>query len=191
MKSTAQLHWDYFLLLEKDLIHIAETLELSEDNYSAYGPRLVQLILSAGSELDVALKSLASAMCPKDPVVAIERPNMSHFKEMIVRNAFEQFTTARVKFLRSEIVLAPWATLDKGSKSAIDWWTSYNDIKHKRAEHYKDANLKTALELISALFIVDAYIFEVTLDSHLGFTLIVDWDSHVHMPQLEEYYAAK
>lgn len=65
VKSAVQLHWDYFLLLEKDLITIGETLELSEANYSAYGPRLVQLILSSGSELDVALKSLALAMCPE------------------------------------------------------------------------------------------------------------------------------
>ena len=65
MKTAVQLHWDYFNLLEKDLITIAETLELNEKNYSAYGPRLVQLVLATGSELDVALKSLALNMCPE------------------------------------------------------------------------------------------------------------------------------
>lgn len=191
MKSAAQLHWDYFLLLEKDLIAISETLELSEDNYDAYGPRLVQLILAAGSELDVALKSLALAMCPEHDAATNNQPNICHFKYMLIEYAQDQFATASVKFLRSEIVLTPWASLKDGPNCVFDWWASYNNIKHKRAEHYGLANLKTALELVGALFVVDAYISEVTLEPHHGFTQIVDWDSHKHMPQLEQYYAAK
>ena len=111
MKNSAQLHWDYFLLLERDLMAISETLELSADNYDAYGPRLVQLILSAGSELDVALKSLALVMCPEHDAATNSQPNMCHFKNMLVEFAQDQFSTARIKFLRSEVVLTPWASL--------------------------------------------------------------------------------
>ena len=41
MKTDVQLHWDYLLLLEKDLVAITETVELSEKNYTTYGPRIV------------------------------------------------------------------------------------------------------------------------------------------------------
>lgn len=110
---------------------------------------------------------------------------------MLVQYAREQFVTARVKFLRSEIVLTPWSALENGANCAIDWWANYNNIKHKRAHHYESANLKTALELISALFVVDAYLSEVTIEPYWGSTQIVDWDSHKHMPQLDDYCAAK
>lgn len=182
MKSAAQLHWDYFLLLEKDLVSIAETIELNVDNYSAYGPRLVQLILSTGSELDVALKSFAQVMCPEHPAVTCDRPNMNHFKDMLRQYALEQFATARVKILRSEIVLTPWKTLKNDDNCVFAWWSNYNLIKHKRAENYKLANLKTALGLLSALFVVDAYLSEVTLEPPTGFTQIVDWCCRKHMP---------
>lgn len=119
VKSAIQLHWDYFLLLKKDLITIGETLELSEANYSAYGPRLVQLILSSSSELDVALKSLALAMCPEHAAATKKQPNMRHYKEMLVQYACEQFVTARVKLLRSEIVLTPWSALENCANCAI------------------------------------------------------------------------
>ncbi len=191
MKSSAQLHWDYFLLLEKDLVAISEKLELSESNFNAYGPRLVQLILSSGSELDVALKSLALVMCPDHDAATNKRPNMNHFKDMLARYAYEQFTTARVKVLHSEIVLTPWSALKDDSCCAIDWWTNYNNIKHKRAEYYVSANLRTALDLMCALFVVDAYISEVLLEPNFGDTRIIDWDNHKHMPQIEQYYAAK
>ena len=187
MKSSAQLHWDYFLLLEKDLIAISETLELSEDNYDAYGPRLAQLILAAGSELDVALKSLAHAMCPEHDAVTNNQPNMGHFKSMLAENAQDQFSTASVKFLRSEIVLTPWASLKDGPNCVFDWWKNYNNIKHKRAKYYKSANLRTALDIISALFVVISYLAEVSHELDYGSTKIIDWDSHKYMPQLEQY----
>ena len=191
MKTAVQLHWDYFNLLEKDLITIAETLELSEKNYSAYGPRLVQLVLATGSELDVALKSLALNMCPEHEAATADRPNMNHFKDMIVHCAREQFVTARVKFLRSKIVLVPWGSLADGSDRGLAWWTSYNNVKHRRFDYYEEANLKTALDLMSALFVVVAYLSEVTMEPHYGFTHIVDWESYLHMPQLDQFYAAK
>ncbi len=184
MKSAAQLHWDYFLLLEKDLIAISETLELNEKNYDSFGPRLAQLILATGSELDVALKSLAAVLCPQHEAATIENPNMGHFKSMISQYACSQFATARVAFLRSEIVLIPWSAIADSSDCSFIWWSNYNNIKHKRSEYYEVANLKTALELISALFVVVAYLCEAAHEPFYGFTQIIDWESHEHMPSI-------
>ncbi|MBF9689172.1 hypothetical protein IHQ91_10560 [Bifidobacterium dentium] len=72
-KSLMQMHWDYFLLLEKDLITIVETIELCKDNNNAYGPCITQLILSSGSELDVALKSFTTKVSPNSEAVSKNR----------------------------------------------------------------------------------------------------------------------
>lgn len=191
MKSDVQLHWDYFLLLEKDLMLIGETVELSENNYAVYGPRILQLILASGSELDVALKSFAKAVDTSSRAATKAQPNMGDYKDLLVSQALSQFSTAKVRFLRTDIVLTPWAQLADDPKKTIPWWGSYNEIKHHRAEHYESANLETALSLLAALFVVDAYLSEVRLDPLLSSTQIIDWDSHKVMPQLESYYAAK
>lgn len=193
MKSDVQLHWDYFLLLEKDLIAIAETIELSEKNYTTYGPRILQLILSTGSELDVALQSFAKAIAPSSSAATCKRPNMADYKKVIASHSIDQFTTAKVRFLRSEISIVPWAPLAGNPNESLSWWDSYNQVKHHRAEHYESANLKVALFLIAALFVTDAYLSEARSDPYTGSTQIIDWEgaTHMYMPQLETYYAAK
>ena len=190
-KSLVQLHWDYFLLMEKDLIEISETLELDKANFAAFGPRILQLILAAGSELDVALKSFASIVAPESSANMSERPNMSDFKTMIAENALEQFATATVKILRSDILLSPWACISEHPEKSIPWWDAYNKVKHKRTSNYSKATLEVGLNLVAALFTVDAYLAEASLERVPGFTQIIDWGHHRRMPQLEEYYATK
>ena len=81
------------------------------------------------------------------------------------------------------IVLAPWSYLKDGAENTLPWWKTYNEIKHHGAECYSKGTLEVALNLIAALFIVDACNTELSLET-AGFTQIIDWDHHVHMPQL-------
>lgn len=189
-KSSVQLHWDYFLLLEKDLAMIAETLEISEKNHNAYGPRITQLILACGSELDVALKSFVDVLAPSDQLEKVKKWNMNAYRRFISDCAREQFRTARVKFLRSNVVTAPWREISSLSENeTFSWWRTYNKVKHERVAYYEDANLGVSLNLISALMIVDCYLAEASLEPLSGFTRIMDWDYHRKMPQLEQYYS--
>jgi len=106
-KSLVQMHWDYFLLLEKDLITIVETIDLCKDNNNVYGPHITQLILLTGSELDVALKSFATAVSPNSEAVSKRQANMGDYRKVIDEKVLKQFSTEQVKILRSEILLAP------------------------------------------------------------------------------------
>lgn len=181
MKDIVQMHWDYFFLLEKDLISISETIDLCEQNYNAFGPRIVQLILAAGSELDVALKSLAMAIDPQCETAIKERPTMNDFKLFIADNVRLHFSSAQVVFLRTDISLFPWAEACKNPAQGIAWWDRYNAVKHRRAECYEQGSLETALNLLAALFVVDAYLCEVANSVRGGFTQIIDWGHHEHL----------
>lgn len=178
-KTTAQLHWDYFLLLEKDLVSIAETVELSQRNYSTFGPRILQLILNAGSELDVALKSLAGVISPDCSAASNKQPTMRDYKSFIANSMLDRFSTARVRYLHSEIVMTPWADLAKDPDAALEWWTAYNNVKHQRAKCYECATLEVALEVTAALFVADLYIAEASSQFVFGSTQIVDWEFHI------------
>lgn len=56
--SMSQIHWDYFILLEEDVIRILHYIEPTEANYGTYGAELVKSYLSICSEIDVAFKDL-------------------------------------------------------------------------------------------------------------------------------------
>ncbi|MBF9709354.1 hypothetical protein AB4915_09400 [Bifidobacterium dentium] len=92
-KSLVQMHWDYFLLLEKDLITIVETIDLCKDNNNVYGPHITQLILLTGSELDVALKSFATAVSPNSEAVSKRQANMGDYRKVIDEKVLKQFST--------------------------------------------------------------------------------------------------
>lgn len=186
-KNTASLHWDYFRLLEKDLLAIGEVVEICEDNFDVYGPRILQLILSAGGEVDTALKSFGRVVAPESNYAKAERLTMGDHREMICSYARNQFAAAEVRFLHTDVVMAPWAPIGAGDKESLAWWKAYNKVKHERDLHYASANLKTALELMGALFIVDAYLFEAACQEP-GFSIMTDWSGdHLFMPQLEDY----
>lgn len=193
MKTKAQLHWDYFLLLERDLVAIADTVELSEKNCSTFGPRILQLILNAGSELDTALKSLDGAVNEEN--VNVDKLSMREYKDFIARYMLEEFTTAEVKFLHSEVVLAPWSSLANDGETPT-WWKTYNNVKHHRDKYYEFATLRVALEVTAALFVVDVHLKEADYAASeqpraYGSTRIIEWEHHKLLPQLEKLYAKR
>lgn len=183
-KSRAELHWDYLRFLERDLIAISEVVELCEGNFSSYGPKILQLILSTGGELDAALKSYRAAVDSSVTEGSDGKANMRNHKQLLCDSFKEGFATARVKILHSSVVLEPWSPLAEGEDAKLPWWTEYNNVKHDRSQNYSNATLETALNLLAALFVVDAYLLEATLNYQLGFTQVLDWESHKPLPQL-------
>lgn len=183
LKSVTERHWGYFQLIEKDLATIAESIELAEDNYNTYGPRLVQLILFTGSELDVALKDFAKVATAKHPSSheAIDKPNMRNYIKMLEECAAEEFSSASAVFLHTGISLEPWSPLSDGESCELGWWKAYNEVKHRRNECYQKANLRTAIELVAALFIVDVYLSELTNEFNWRGTTLVDLNGHIRM----------
>lgn len=152
-----------FSFFKKDLITIAETIELCQDNNNAYGPRITQLMLSTGSELGVALKSFLTVISPNSGITSKRQANMGDYRKLINEKALEQFSTAQVKILRSEIRLAPWSYLKDGAENTLPRWKAYSEIKRHRAECYSKGTLEVVLNLIAALFIVNSYIAEASL----------------------------
>ena len=41
------------------------------------------------------------------------------------------------------------------------WWGSYNNVKHHRHEHFKDANLKNVLNAVAGLLVTVFYFYKL------------------------------
>ncbi len=75
--------------MEKDLIDIADYIELCDDNFDVYGPRLARFILSVGVELDAALSVLLNARRNVDGAAAPKEHNMGAYKRILSEIARE------------------------------------------------------------------------------------------------------
>jgi hypothetical protein len=49
-------HWNYFLALEEDIVHLSRYLEPAEANFGAYSLELTRILIAAASEVDVVAK---------------------------------------------------------------------------------------------------------------------------------------
>lgn len=56
----SNLHWNYFLAIESDLVKTSRFIEFCEDNLSVYSIELAHILLSASSEVDVLLREICN-----------------------------------------------------------------------------------------------------------------------------------
>lgn len=156
--SMSQIHWDYFILLEEDVIRILHYIEPTEANYGAYGAELVKVYLSICSEIDVAFKDLNHLVRRYESADWGTVNNISGARKMVHARFSQQFRFSWIAIGTSGIVVNPWSSwwADDGTESAMnpEWWVSYNNVKHHRLDSYAEANLWNVLQALSGLFIL-------------------------------------
>lgn len=153
-----QPHWHYFLLLEDDLVKISRFIEMNEDNYDVYSIELAKLFLSICSEVDVVAKLLcneADAVLFKT-TKGSRNPNIETYRT-VLHVKFPHFHKANVKIPFYNLSFVPWGCF-KENRSP-EWWSEYNDVKHKRNINFKKANLKNVLLSMSGLMVLLVYLY--------------------------------
>lgn len=53
-------NWDYYLVLERELVNSFNYVELSNDNFSTYSVEFAKMLLSICSEFDSVLKIMSN-----------------------------------------------------------------------------------------------------------------------------------
>ena len=152
--TESPVHWRYFLILEEDLINLSRYIEFTDDNFSTYSTELASLLLSAGSEIDVVAKQIclklkknskANNILQYGNQIAASIPSIGEFKISLPKYGLE---------------LRPWANWSVKPRKNPYWWKSYNNVKHQRHTHYKEASLKNTLNAIGGLFILVLYLYD-------------------------------
>lgn len=148
--GTSLVHWNYFIAIESDLERVARFIEFTEKNFDVYSIELAHLLLAAASEID----TLAKLICEySDPGGSFK--NIGDYKTTITAK-LPNFSTTPVFVPRYGLTLNPWDNWAKNIGSP-DWWTGYNQVKHKRDAHFEKATLQNALNAVGALLIVNFY----------------------------------
>jgi len=160
--SQRNIHWDYYLGLEADVMNVARYIEFDKSNFETHSIELSQLLLASSSEVDVVMKGLCRLIDPDE-----KAKNIYGYKK-VVKKHLPNIPSQEVKSSRYELVLKPWTNWE-GDKNP-DWWLSYNKVKHERTEHYKKANLQNVLNSVAGLLVANIhYNHALFCSEHEGF----------------------
>jgi hypothetical protein len=178
-------HWNYYLALDSDLMHVSRFVEFSEHNFTTYSIELAHILLAASSEVDVMAKAVCAIL---EPGATAE--NINHYKSIIIRG-IPELPPQTVHVPRFGLMLNPWSNW-KGDRNP-DWWRSYNDVKHHRDQHFQDASLKNSLNSLGALLIINFHYYRLKAGLDLSTNGKKDTTRHLkpeaQLMQLDnEYY---
>lgn len=143
-------YWKYYLKLEQEFVDIMDYIEFAPENYSVYSVKLMQLLLSIGSEVDAVMKEICNVESKERPTIADYAP--------IVFKRYPSLVSQNICVFKRDVVLSPFVTwtLEQPSKS-LPFWNAYNDIKHHRTERYNQASFGVVANALAALFALNMY----------------------------------
>lgn len=139
--------WNYFFCMEDDVASISRWIEFSHENESVYSIELARLLMTAGAEADVVAKALCRQLDPNSRAASI-----GAYREKLLA-AYPNLPESEVTIPRFGKTLHPWSKWRNSEEPPL-WWTANNKIKHHRAEHFKEANLKNVLNSVAGLMVL-------------------------------------
>ncbi|MDZ5760353.1 hypothetical protein RAK27_17070 [Carnobacterium maltaromaticum] len=144
--------WEYYFGLENDFIFTIRYVSITESNYKTYSTEYAKLLLSICSEVDVILKKICDFEGSK-----MKNVN-DYLQKIIKKELMEKNNKVTLKSPHSKLTLTPFDRW-KETKN-LSWWTDYNKVKHNRSENIEKANLKNVLTSLSALYLLENYLYQ-------------------------------
>jgi hypothetical protein len=149
------LHWNYFLAIENDLEKVSRYIEFTTDNFDVYSIELAHLLITSASEVDVVVKGICRLLINKNRAQSI-----NGYRAIITQN-LPELIQEKVFIPRYNLTLHPWSNWISAENPNPSWWRSYNNVKHQRQAHFRDANLKNALNAVAGLLVSVFYFYRL------------------------------
>ena len=147
---------EWYNWLEELLLDIMKILPPAPGNLESYSPRLASIILDACGLLD----SIFRQITPNEELSTIKKnkkgkePDVKDFAELYS----DEFDLPRIKSIpfisppKYFCPFKPWEAISSGGDyKPLDWWQTYNDLKHDRIANIKKAGLGNALDALCGL----------------------------------------
>ena len=140
-------HWNYYLILERDLERTFRFVEPVDSQLDVYSDEFARIILIASTEIENAFNGLAKTIVP-----ASSPSNIGEYCSTVT-GRFPNFASMEMLMPRFSREFSPWSGWT--TTSAPDWWSmGYNKIKHNRVEHPNAPTMRRAIDAVGALQVV-------------------------------------
>lgn len=177
-------HWQYLITLDSDLHKCSRFVDINPRNFRSYSIEFVRILLAASSEIDVVAKILCNCI---DSTKSCK--NINEYRDTIIVR-FPKFPSMIIDVPQYELQLTPWNEWSQHRNPS--WWGAYTNIKHKRADHFADANLENTLNAVAGLFVVVWYLHhEESNRKKLNKTVLLSADRYINGTQWANTYYYK
>jgi hypothetical protein len=150
------LVWNQYLTFEDEFVHYLRYVPLEEEHYNVYSMRLGDLLNNVGSIVDSFFNNAIYCDC-LDDIQNINKFRQKKERKMRDhRQIFENYynlSNKEIFVLKNFSKIAPFSNWNENKP--LEWWKKYTLIKHDRFENRKQATLKTTLEALGALFLLN------------------------------------
>lgn len=140
------LHWNYFLALEEDVLKLSRYIEFAPKNMKTYSLEMARILLATASEVDVVAKLLVKLLDPASKADKIDG------YRLVIKKGAPEISTSRVAMPRFGLNFTPWDNWQGDTNP--DWWRDHNAVKHRRNEKFASANLTNVLNALAGLFVL-------------------------------------
>lgn len=153
-------YWNYFLLIDKDLMKTNRFVQHSNNNLNAYSSEFARIILTSCAEIDTICRLLCkeidnSCDFPDDSTIS---GGIQEYCKLILTK-YPKLPTTEINITTLEDKIRPWDgwQLPPHYQSPL-WWKDHQLIKHYRHKHFEKANLANAMFALASLFVLLMYL---------------------------------
>jgi hypothetical protein len=156
-----------FRLLQKDLEHLFEYIEPSDDNLKCYSFRVYELLLRACVEVEANCK----AILRENAYPGEKRWTMRDYRKIETSHHLSAFDVKLPHWHGEQRIRTPFKLWH--SCKTPGWYQAYNAAKHDRREAFKVATLEHTIDAVCGVLVVLSAQF-ATEDFSLTDTLVGD-----------------
>lgn len=185
-RASTEIHWEYFLGLEEDLIRACRFVDLVESQRGVYSQFFTQLFITACTEFEAVCKAVGSRV-GKDKIGGI-----SDIRDLL-KPIESAIVSCKLSVLRGDLEVRPFASWEENQR--LSWWSDYGSIKHARHTKLELGSLGNAVYSMGALFIANMVLGNSSGEYPLMrpssmFHLAVEGDGHPLFRQHPHWYTA-
>lgn len=150
MKGIEQYYWNAYKRLEQEVMALAESIHVCDDQLKVYSMRIGELLVRAAIETEALVKVLYHAnggtkSSGKELYFDTDCFALLEEKWKISKKTI--FVTATNFYLEDDVnrVLKPLHKSFKRGTSSSDWQKAYQAVKHDRSHNLKSGNLRNLI----------------------------------------------
>lgn len=146
-----RMHWEYFMLLEKELEDITRFIAIHNSNMMCHSIVLAKFIISCCTEIESSACVLASAIQSNGKKKAL----LSSCSIPIL-DKYPHIQSFSCSLYGYTLLWTPWQNWPRNK--IPQWFEIYNGIKHHRIKNFEQANFHIALTSFCALYTINLFI---------------------------------
>jgi hypothetical protein len=163
------LFWPVYKNLEHEVVELSNKIHFDDKQLSVYSVKISELLIRCAVEIEAISKELyfqIGGVQPTDRDIFFDTDciNLLENKWQLSKKKVIASSVDFYFLTEENQVLTPLKKANKRGTSGSDWKQSYQAVKHDRTGNLQKGNLKNLLRAMAALFILNLYYRNETID---------------------------